>query len=358
MDEEITQLEGLGTYQKEELPQGRVAIEAKWVYQAKRDTDGNVICYKARLVAKGYSQRPGIDYDKTFAPVMQLETLRLLIAIATQLSLEAHVMDVVGAYLNGKLEETIYMQQPPGYEDGTSMVLRLLLTLYGLKQSGRAWNKTLDRAFTKLGYTRLFSDQCVYFRIDGDKFTIVAVHVDNMLLLATDHALMDQLKKGLASKFKVSDLGELKLMVGMEFARCRERGLIKMSQTQYVTRIIDRFGMALSNPVKTPLDPNIKLAKTPEGTSHHFPKYLNAIGSLMYAAIGTRPDISFAVQHLSQFLLNPGPEHWTAVKQVFCYLNGTKDLGIIFGRSLHPDPIGYLDANWGSNWVDRRLIML
>jgi hypothetical protein len=136
MDEEIAQLEGLGTYRKEDIPEGRTAVACKWVYRIKYDEKGNVARYMARLITKGFSQIPGIDFDQTFAPMMRSESLRALIALATQLNLCIHTVDAVGAYLNGELEETIYMQQPPGYEDGTGRALRLLKTLYGLKQSG------------------------------------------------------------------------------------------------------------------------------------------------------------------------------------------------------------------------------
>jgi hypothetical protein len=357
MDAEIAQLEALGTYEKVDLPSGRKPIPCKWVYRLKRDNEENIVKYKAQLVAKGFSQIPGIDYDEMFAPVMWLETLQLLIALVAHLGLKIHVVDAVGAYLNGDLKEEIYMTQPPGYTDSMNQFLLLQKTLYGLKQLGRVWNIKLNDIFLNLGFKRLFSDQCVYFREDQEKIAIIAVHVDDMGLFASDDDVMATLKGQLSSKFKITDLGPLKQMVGLEIERDKSKGLIKLSQTQYITRIIKRFGMEDSNPVKTPLNPNVKLEKTPEGEKHDIPEYLNALGSLMYAAIGTRPDIAFAVQHLSQFSSNPSPAHWTALKCVFRYLNGTKDLGIIYRRKKNFDPIGYCNANWGSNLIDRRSIL-
>ena len=356
MDEEIEQLHKLGTYTSTKLPADRKAIACKWVYRLKKDSEGNIVRYKARLVAKGFSQIPGIDFDETFAPVMRLDTLRLLLALSISLNLKVHVADVVGAYLNAHLKESIYMQQIPGYEDGTANVLQLLRTLYGLKQSGRAWNEKLNKAFMKLGYIRLISDQCVYIRRLDQKLSIVAVHVDDMTIFASDDDIMSEIKKEFTEFFTITDLGELKQVVGLEVAKDPQGEYIKISQKQYIKKILKRFGMEDSKPCKMPMDPNIRLMKTPEEESHAIPEYGAAIGSLIYAAIGTRPDIAYAVQSLSQFTNNPSPEHWTAVKRVFRYLNGTQDLGIIYKKMPTINLDGYTDADWGSNPVDRKSI--
>jgi len=164
MDKEITQLENTSTWELTELPADRKPIKCKWVLKVKRDHTGAITCYKGRLVTKGFSQIPSIDFTETFAPVVQLETFWTLIAIAARYKLDIHTMDIVGAYLNGKLNKTIYMEQPPGYEDGTNHVYRLHHPLYGLKQSGAIWNKKLNSEFISLGFTRLIADQCVYIQ--------------------------------------------------------------------------------------------------------------------------------------------------------------------------------------------------
>ena len=355
MDEEIKQLHNLGTYTITKLPEDRKAIACKWVYRLKKDSEGNIVRYKARVVAKGFSQIPGIDFDETFAPVMRLDTLRLLLALSVSLHLKIHVVDVVGAYLNAHLKETIYMKQIPDYENGTNNVLQLLQTLYGLKQSGRAWNEKLNATFLKLGYTRLISDQCVYIRKQDQSLSIVAVHVDDMTIFASNDDVMSEIKEEFKKNFTITDLGELKQVVGFEVTR-DDKGNLKIAQKQYIKKILERFGMENSKPCKMPMDPNIRLTKTPEDESHNFPEYGAAIGSLMYAAIGTRPDIAYAVQCLSQFTNNPNPEHWTAVKRVFRYLNGTQDLGIVYKRNAEINLDGYTDADWGSNPVDRKSI--
>src|SRR6202522_2415405 len=251
---------------------------------------------------------------------MRLETFRLLTALATKLGLLIHVVDVVGAYLNGTLQETIYMEQPPDYDDGTGRVSLLIKALYGLKQAGRTWNK-------------------------------VELRFLDMTFIAIKKA-----KAELGQHFTITDLGEAKQIVGLELQRNLKEGTLKLSQTQYIQRTLEKFGMADSHPVNTLMDPNVKLIKLPDTENYDIPDYRSAIGSLMYAAIGTRPDISFAVQHLSQFMSNPGPAHWTAVKRVFRYLNGTRSLGITFHKGGEVEPLAYSDADWGSDQNDRKSI--
>jgi hypothetical protein len=357
MDEEMAQLQHLGTYSLSPLPKDRTAVSCKWVFRVKRDQHGIITRYKARLVAKGFSQIPGIDFDETFAPVVRMETIRLLLALAARYQLEIHVVDVIGAYLNGKLDEEIYMQQPELYHDGTTHVWRLNKAIYGLKQSGRVWNLELNKSFVTHGYTRLLSDQCVYLKRDGTDITIIAVHVDDMTILASSSALMAEAEAELETMFNIKKLGEIRQLLGMEITRHSD-GSIFLSQTQYITKILERFQMHNSNPVTTPMDSHVKLTKTPD--SENYPEikrvYQNMVGSLMYAAISTRPDISFAVQTLSQFNLNPGPVHLTALKRVFRYLRGTASLGITYHVNQPTAIELFSDADWGNSTDDRRSI--
>ena len=176
-------------------------------------------------------------------------------------------------------------------------------------------------------YTRLFSDQCVYICHQEHNLTLAAVHTDDITILGSDIDAIKKAQAELGQHFTITDLGEARQIVGLELQRDLEEGTLKLSQTQYIQRTLEKFGMADSHPVNTPMDPNVKLIKLPDTENYDIPDYRSAIGLLMYVAIGTRPDISFAVQHLSQFMSNPGPAHWTAVKRVFQYLNGTRSLG-------------------------------
>ena len=351
MDREIAQLERLGTYELAPCPPDRKPIGCKWVFRLKRDSDGRIVKHKARLVAQGFSQVPGIDYIETFAPVVRLETLRTLIALGNSLRLDIQVLDIVGAYLNGRLREEIYMRQPPMYEDGSPSVCRLRRTLYGLKQSGREWNHELDGAFLAIGFTRLLSDQCVYIRTRPPKSEIVGVHVDDMLTMTSSPADTDALYDELSNHFELSRLGPVKQIVGLEVTRDTAAGTLTIRQAQYIDRILARFGMTNANPVDTPMDANKRLR------AHDGPEdpelrslYQAIVGSLMYAALGSRPDIALAVQQLSQYASNPGPDHLTAAKRVLRYLKGTRTLGLAYYTDASADrplePFGYSDADW------------
>ncbi|KAJ3479322.1 hypothetical protein NLI96_g9143 [Meripilus lineatus] len=356
METEVDQLHQLKTYTIEDLPPGRKAVGCRWVFTLKRDANGNVIKHKARLVAQGFSQIPGQDFSATYAPVMRLESFRTLLALAAHLDLEVHQMDVVGAYLNSDLDEEIFMRQPPGFEDGFPRVCRLQKAIYGLKQAGRAWNLKFNHIFVDvLSYKRIHPDYCVYIKhFDGSNFIIVIIHVDDMALLGNSADTISRAKSEITPLLKISDLGEIKSFVGLKITRDRAARTITISQPHYIDTILARFHMESSHPVSTPLDPHVKFVAGDTPPDSDIP-YQAAIGSLMYAAVATRPDIAFAVQTLSQFNTRYSNTHWTAVKHVLRYLKGTRDLGITYGTG-DLTLFGYSDADWAQNISDRRSI--
>lgn len=290
--------------------EGRKALGNKWVYRNKPDETGEIARRKARLVIMGNTEIPGTDYDpdQISSPVVRAETNRLLLALAAKYDLEMCTVDVKGAYLNGELKEEIYMKQPEGFSDGTSRVLRLHKTLYGLKQSGRVWNETLDKQFKKIGFQRLLSDRCVYVRCTDSDIIIVAVHVDDMSIYASNRELITRTEDELESAFEITRLGDAKQLLGMEIRRNREQRETTITQTNYINKILAQHGMEACNPAASPMDPNVKLQKLPPDQSYPEIKavYQSMVGGLMYAAISTRPDIAYAVQTLSQFNTNPG----------------------------------------------------
>lgn len=209
-----------------------------------------------------------------------------------------------------------------------------------------------------MGFTRLIADQCVYIRRDEHGIGIIAVHVDDMTILASDDLLMAQIKAELGSKFDVQDLGPVKQILGMEVTRDAKSGSITLTQTQYLKKILERFGMSDCHPVATPRDPNVKLDKAPDdyiASDALRNEYSAAIGSFNFAAVATRADIKCTVQELAQFMSNPSPTHWTAAKRVMRYFKGTLDLGITYTPSTD-DPEIFSDANWGTCPIDRKSI--
>ncbi len=252
-------------------------------------------------------------------------------------------MDVKGAYLNGILNENVYMQQPDGFGDGTNRICWLKKTLYGLKQSGREWNKELDKRLKEKGFHNLLSDPCAYIRRDGDVLEIITVWVDDLLLFATLTLVMNKLKEELNGMFELTDLGGPTKIVGLEIDQ-RVDSLI-ISQKQYVDAILRKYGMENANPVSTPLDPNISLGPNKEKEeTNRSNAYASLIGSLQYLATATHLDIAYAVNRLAAYTANPSFEHYGAAKRVLRYVKGTKNYGLTY----HADAtrhIGPSDSN-------------
>ncbi|GBE86812.1 hypothetical protein SCP_1000540 [Sparassis crispa] len=228
----------MGTWELQDLPKDRNAVGCKWVFQKKTNKEGQVVKYKARLVAQGYSQIPGMDFLETFAPVVHLESIRAILALAVVNNWEIGQMDVKGAYLNGDLQEEIYMRQPEGFNDGSGHVCRLHKTLYGLKQSGHKWNRKLHRKLTELGYKQLEADPCVYLQEQKGEVQIITVWVDDLLLFTNSPKLMEELKRDLQDLFEVTDLGEPQKIIGFEIERDREAGKIQILQQHYIESIL------------------------------------------------------------------------------------------------------------------------
>ena len=363
--EELETLRKAGTWELTKPPPGANIVGSKWVFRAKKDAAGNVIRYKARLVAQGFSQVPGVDYFDMFAPVAKLASIRAVLAIAAAEDLEMHQIDIKGAYLNGELtnREIIYMQQPPGYHilPKEGLVCHLRKTLYGLKQSGRRWyQKLCEIMMTHLGFQRSDVDQAVFFRREKESLSIVLVHVDDCTITATSMNLINDFKLRISQHVEITDLGELHWLLGIEVKRDRERRTIHLSQRSYIDSIIRRYGFQDLKPVSIPMDTNVRLttAQSPSTTADFAlmrdVPYREAVGSLMYAALGTRPDIAFAVQTVSRFSSNPGLAHWEAVKRIFRYLKGTSELWLSYGIK-NMKLTGYTDAD-GSMAEDRHAI--
>jgi transposase InsO family protein len=343
------------------VPRGRNIIGCRPVCHVKRDAKGQEREHKVRLVAQGFTQVAGMDYTDTFAPVARMESMRSILHIGAQRNWLLRQFDVKTAFLYGELEEEIYMRQPKGYEEkGKEDHIALLQKgLYGLKQGGRQWNKKLHTAMTGFSYQRVAVDHCIYTRTTDKGTSFVAIHVDDMLASASSEQEMDTLKEDLQSVFEIKDLGDVHWLLGVAITRDRQKHTVSLSQAAYVDTIISRFKMEKAYPVSTPLEPgtrlSISMSPTTEKEKAKMAKkpYQMIIGSLMYAAITTRPDIIFAVQQLSQFSSNPGRQHWRAAKRVVRYLKGTRDYSLVLGGKENIRLTGYTDADW-ANDPDRR----
>ncbi|KAH9650552.1 protein kinase domain-containing protein [Citrus sinensis] len=352
--EEMNALRRSGTWEIVDLPRDKKIVGCKWVFTIKCNADGSVERYKARLVAKGFTQTYGIDYQETFALVAKINSIRILLSLAVNCDWHLHQLDVKNAFLNGDLKEEVFISLPPGFEKslGSDKVCRLRKSLYGLKQSPRAWFERFGKAVISYGFLQSQGDHTIFYKHSKDgKITILIVYVDDIILTGDDETELAALKKRLAKKFQIKDLGVLKYFLGMEFARSKEG--IFVNQRKYVLDLLGETGLLGCKMVETPIDPNLKLqpAKVEEVKDRE--QYPKLIGKFIYLS-HTRPDIAFAVSMVSQFMHSPGAEHFEAVYRILRYLKGTPGRGLMFKKHGHLQVEVYTDADWAGSVTDRR----
>ena len=351
MDSEMESLRENGVYEIVDRPAGKKIVKSKWVLRVKTNEKGEIEKYKARVVAKGFSQVEGVDYDQTFSPTVRFESIRQMVALGTSKSMAMHQMDVTTAFLYAPLEEEVYMEQPEGTakKGEEKKVMRLLKCLYGLKQSPRQWNIYIDTVLKQLGFRRLKSDFGIYVKGEGEDAVYIALYVDDLFLVGVKLGNIEEVKRGLSAEFKMKDLGEAKFLLGIEIRR-HSNGDVFLVQERYARNIISRYNMEGCKPVSTPLDLGCHLDFTQQPATDverlgmvDIP-YRSAIGSLMYLATCTRPDLSAAVSELSKFGQNPGVVHWEGVKRVLRYLSGTMGEGLLYRRGAQVEVWGYSDS--------------
>jgi len=263
-------------------------------------------------------------------------------------------MDVKTAFFNGNLDKEVYMEQPDGYVDPTypDKVFRLLQALYGLKQAPKMWYAKLDDFLKSQGFDNIDPDACLYLLMDDGEIIFVLVYVDDLLFVASSLAAIYKIKDALHKRFEMKDLGEAKVILGLEIRRDKALDTLKLSQGKYAAQVLEKFGMAECNPIGTPLEVGLQLVKANE--SDDALPYREAVGILMYLMVGTRPDLCFAIGKLSRFVSCYGKEHWAAIKRVLRNVKGSMDKGLVFDKSASYVLQGYSDADWAGNHETRR----
>ncbi|RVX21666.1 Retrovirus-related Pol polyprotein from transposon TNT 1-94 [Vitis vinifera] len=319
VQDEIDALEKNGTWTITDLPVGKRPVGCKWIFTIKYKADGSIERFKARLVARGFTQSYGIDYQETFAPVAKLNTIRILLSLAVNQDWCLQQLDIKNAFLNGDLEEEVYMEIPPGFEESM------------------AKNQADHTLFVKKSHAW--------------KMAILIVYVDDIILSGNDMEELQKLKKYLSEEFEVKDLGNLKYFLGMEVARSR-KGIV-VSQRKYILNLLNETSMLGCKPIDTPMDSQKKLGIEKESTPIDRGRYQRLVGRLIYLS-HTRPDIGFAVSAVSQFMHNPTEEHMEAVYRIFRYLKMTPGKGLFFRKAENRDIEVYSDADWAGNIIDRR----
>ena len=330
---------------------GKRVLRGKWVFKIKRAADGSVQKYKARWVVRGFEQVEGSDYAETFAAVVKPMSYKALFAIAAAMDYEIEQMDVKTAFLYGNVNDEVYVEQPTGYEEDTDSVCLLDKALYGLKQSPRIWYETLTEFLKSLGFEALNADLSVFTRHG----MIIAIYVDDLLIAGPSRNDIIEVKRSLSARFQMSDLGPCIHYLGISIRRDRANRCLYLSQRAYIEKFLKDLGMWDVKTAVTPLDSG-KLPEAPQGyqaADALKSKYQRAVGLLMYAMLGTRPDIAYAVSVVSRFSANPTTDHWLAVQRILRYLRGTLDLELAFSGELRP-LVGYSDADWAGDISTRR----
>ncbi|KAL6289760.1 hypothetical protein ACE6H2_007270 [Prunus campanulata] len=350
MNDELTALHRTHTWTLVPPHSAQNLVGSKWVFRIKQHADGSIERYKARLVAKGFNQLEGIDYTETFSPVAKPVTIRILLSIAVQNDWHISQLDVTNAFLHGHLTEEVFMTQPPGFEDlqKPNYVCKLHRSLYGLKQAPRAWYEELHDALLSLGFQTSAADTSLFLKIDSSA-TFILVYVDDIVITGNNPSYCTQLISQLGSQFAIKDLGPLHYFLGIEVHRTAS-GLF-LSQTKYTTDLLSKTDMLDAKPFPSPAT-TAKLASDSGELLSYPTSYRSIVGALQYLT-WTRPDISYSVNQVCQFLHAPTTTHLTAVKRILRYLKATPDYGLPIHKG-EPHLTAFCDADWAGDPNDRR----
>ena len=315
-------------------PLHQKVLTGRWVFKYKRGVRHQILRYKARFVVKGFEQQFGVDYNETFASVVKPMSYKALFAIAASLDLEIEQMDVKTAFLYGSIEDEIYVEQPEGFNDNSGRVCRLNKALYGLKQSPRVWYTTLSEYLQSLGFKALDADNSVFSR--GSVF--IAVYVDDLLIAGNDIAEINSIKKALSDHFSMADLGPVAFYLGMTITRDRARRILRIGQQAYLSEAIRNCSIWEAICPATPMTTTTlePAGEDYRATPEFKARYQSYVGTLMYAMLGSRPDIAFSVSCVSRYAANPTKSHMTAVLRIFAYLHGTLEYQLTYRGELEP----------------------
>ncbi|CAI7895787.1 unnamed protein product [Closterium sp. NIES-53] len=328
-------LESSDTEEWKKAMERRKAITSKWLFKIKSDADGKMERYKSRLMAKGYQQKEKVEYKELFAPVVKPTTLRTLLAGAAIKGWVVKQMDVTTAFLNGVLEEEIFMAQPEGFDDGSGRVLRLKKALYGLNQALRQWYLKLQGVLEEIGFTPSTADHSLFMLGEGEQRSFMVVYVDDILIFLPSSDLVKEVMLKLQDKFKCKALGDVSFYLGLNIERDVEKRCMRVHQRKYLEALAANFGQSEGH-VATPFPSGFKCVKGPEEESvgeEERRRFHSLVGSLMYAAVNTRPDVAFATGQLARVGQCPNEEQVAAGMRVAKYLGQTPTVGLQYSAA-------------------------
>lgn len=352
-DKEMDSLHELKVYKlvpRSTVPPGQKIINSKWVLKRKADNS-----YKARVVAQGWNQVHGLDCGNTFAPVCRLQSVRMVLAIAVEMDWEVIQLDVKTAFLYADIEEEVFVAQPPGYEtkdkDGGPLVMRLEKSLYGLAQSPGNWFHTIDPVLKIIGFVPLKSDTCVYIYKHNGVTIILTLYVDDLLVIGGNIEVIEKIKTQLMDRFKMTDMGDVSRVLGLQVTRNRAEKTLTIDQEEYTKSALERFGFANCKPTLTPgYGPELS-TKQPEETllnAEETQRYQAIAGTVMYLSSVLRYDIMYSSSQLSRAMSNPSKVHMVAAKHILRYLAGSTNFTIVYKKGGFK-LTAFSDANWANN---------
>ncbi|KAE9167405.1 hypothetical protein PF002_g30886 [Phytophthora fragariae] len=358
MEKEMAAMEAkdvLELVPEEEMPIGKRALETMWRFQFKTDSEGNVVRFRPRLCARGDKQEPEVDFFsmEIYSPVARMASFRLFVALCEILDLDPFQCDVDTAFLNAALKITHYIRRIAGFPIKKGWVYKVKHALYGLHQSGREWYDELNTWLENHGWSRCASEPCLYVYNKGNVLALLLVYVDDIICGTNNEAWKVSFFAELNARYGIKDQGRLHSYLGVQVELTEEGAFLH--QTKYAKDVLRRFGFEDARGCRSPLDPTIKLRAVTEVDKQPGIDCRAAIGSLMYMATGTRPDLAFPVGYLSRFVENPTVQHGGALKRVLRYLVATTDHGIFFKKpkasslsKVNAIKIeGFCDSDWG-----------
>nr|CAN63433.1 hypothetical protein VITISV_033829 [Vitis vinifera] len=353
MQEELDMIDKNNTWELVDRPSHKKPIGVKWVYRTKLNSDGSINKHKARLVVKGYAQMFGVDFSETFAPVARLDTIRMLLALAAQRKWKIYKLDVKSAFLNGYLEEEIFVEQPEGFaiKGKEEKVYLLKKALYGLRQAPRAWYSRIDTHLLTLGFHKSLSEFTLYIEKIEEDILIVSLYVDDLLVTGSNAGFVNKFKAEMEHVFDMTDLSEMSYFLGMEVHQ--KQNEIFICQQKYAKEILKKFKMEECKPTSTPMNQKEKFCKEDSAKKVDEGLYRSMIGCLMYLTT-TRPDIMHVVSLLSRYMHCASEIHFQATKRVIRYVKGTMDYGIKFSQVQSFNFHGFSNSDWAGCVDDMR----
>jgi hypothetical protein len=310
--------------------QGKEVVDAKLVFDHKKDKDGRILRYKARLVARGFTQKHGVNYEETFAPTIRLDAMRIILALAAKKGWKVHQMDAVAAFLAARLREEIFMKVPIELQQYFGKYVQILKSLYGLKQAARMWYLLVSDFLKKIGFSPMAVDPTVFRHTESG--VIIGVHVDDFMLTGEDDVAIEKVKEQLKGRFEMKDLGEAESILGIQIRR--HEGKLTINQSQFAKETVAQFLYDDSMKHATPMEPEAirKLAEDPGRplSQDEWFKYVELLGKLIWLC-NTRFDIIFAVNRMASFSVEACRNHWKALLRILGYVSRTINYGITYG---------------------------